>query len=97
MVCSGKKGIAKKCHKSKCGAAAIKEKYPTIDIVKLNGKEIDILLRMCVPTDARIGIISKPVAERREKHPEKNISNIKIWVCLEEIQTQVSKLNQLLE
>ena len=54
------------------------KKNPTIDIVKLNGREIDILLKLCVPAGVRIGIMPKPVSERRNKLLEKTISNIKI-------------------
>ena len=60
------------------GADVIKDKYPTIDIVKLNGKEIDIVLRLCVPANARINIMSKPVTERKNTLLEKNMSDIKI-------------------
>ena len=52
---------------------------------------------MCAPVDATVGIISKPVVESRNKLLKKNISNIKILVCLEEIQTQVRTINQRLE
>eukprot|EP00592_Proboscia_alata_P016713 CAMPEP_0194395352 /NCGR_PEP_ID=MMETSP0174-20130528/124375_1 /TAXON_ID=216777 /ORGANISM="Proboscia alata, Strain PI-D3" /LENGTH=93 /DNA_ID=CAMNT_0039191275 /DNA_START=1183 /DNA_END=1461 /DNA_ORIENTATION=+ len=60
-------------------------------------KEIGTILCMCVPQEKIIGIMTKPVADRKSKLLEEHVSDLKIRACVEEIEQNVSKLNRQVE
>ena len=52
---------------------------------------------MCVHQEKRIGITIKPVADRKANFFEEHVCNLKICAHVEEIEQNVSKLNQKVE